>query len=228
MGLILQLETSTEVCSVAVSDSGTTISLAEAHESNSHTEKLTLLIDECLKKQNIHIKDITAVCISSGPGSYTSLRVGASVAKGLCFALDIPLLAIDSLEILIEGVNSQKINEGDHIIPMIDARRQEVYTAIFDATKNRMTDTQALILEESLFDTFKNNPIHLCGNGAPKYYEGYYSEQLRLHHTDTSSSFMSQIAWDKFKNHHYQDIAYYNPNYLKSPNITKSLKNLFR
>jgi tRNA threonylcarbamoyladenosine biosynthesis protein TsaB len=228
MSLILQLETSTEVCSVALSDSGSTISVVESHEPNSHTEKLTILISECIKNAKLSLKDLKAICISNGPGSYTSLRVGASVAKGICYSLNIPLLVIDSLMVLAHGTDISKISPMDHIIPMIDARRMEVYTAFFTGELKRLTSTESLILEQDLLDEYKkgNGNILLCGNGAHKYYEKYFADNVILLHTATSAGYMSKIAYNYYNAQHFQNLAYYSPNYLKSPNITKSSKNI--
>ena len=132
MPIILQLETSTDVCSVAISKDGKLINIAESQVLNSHSEVITLLIQSCLKESDLLISQINAIAISDGPGSYTSLRVGAATAKGLCYGLNIPMIAIDSLQILAAGVSQEYIADEDVIIPMIDARRMEVYTAVFD------------------------------------------------------------------------------------------------
>lgn len=228
MALILQIESSTEVCSVAIADSGTTLSYSETFEPNSHTEKLTILIENCLSDAGFSIKQLDAVCISHGPGSYTSLRVGASVAKGICYALNIPLMAVDSLLILCHGIDDVHLHSGDIIIPMIDARRMEVYSAIFDAQRSRIAPTEAVLLEEDIFKQYKlqHNILHVCGNGAKKYYETHFSEKIIPHHAHTSAQFMSVIANEIYKKQQFQNLAYYIPNYLKSPNITKSLKKL--
>lgn len=228
MAYILQLETSTDVCSVAISASGSTISIVESLEPNSHTEKLTLLIIECLAKVEISIKNLHAICISDGPGSFTSLRVGSSVAKGICYSLKIPLIAIDSLFILAHGIDNPTTLPEDYIIPMIDARRMEVYTAFFKGNLTQITSTQSLIIEQDILHIYKGekSTIHLCGNGAIKYFEKHYSDNVRLFHTRTSADYMSKTAFEYYENKQFQDLAYYTPNYLKSPNITKSSKNL--
>src|SRR5690554_4655288 len=143
---ILNIETSTKNCSVALAKNGNTVIIKEIAEQNfSHSEKLHLFIDEVLKQAGIPYKELAAVALSKGPGSYTGLRIGASTAKGLCFALDIPLIALDSLTALARQVTSKD----GLIVPMIDARRMEVYTAIFDENYNKKSEIQALIIDET-------------------------------------------------------------------------------
>lgn len=228
MPIILQLETSTDVCSVAISKDGKLMKIAESQVLNSHSEVITLLIQSCLKESDLLISQIDAIAISDGPGSYTSLRVGAATAKGLCYGLNIPMIAIDSLQILAAGVSQDYLADEDVIIPMIDARRLEVYTAIFDKRLVKILDTQAHILSEnSLQELTLASKIHLCGSGASKFIENYPSEKLTLHHIKTSSTYMSSLAVEKYLMNEFVDIAYYVPNYFKAPNITKSNKNLF-
>ncbi|MBK8516883.1 MAG: tRNA (adenosine(37)-N6)-threonylcarbamoyltransferase complex dimerization subunit type 1 TsaB [Saprospiraceae bacterium] len=229
MSLILQLETSSEICSVALSYSGNTLYIAESNIPNSHTERLTLLIKECMDQAGKSFSQLDAVAISAGPGSYTSLRVGVSTAKGLCYAIGIPLIAIDSLLNLAYGIDMELINEADRIIPMIDARRMEVYAAVFKNDYSYFTETASVILENDPFHslTVGEGTIHVCGSGAIKYYDRYQSERIALHHTKTSASYMCIPASNKFEAGQFEDVAYYTPNYFKSPNITKSVKKYF-
>jgi len=228
MALILQLETSSDICSVALGKDGICISSADSHDINSHSEKLTLLILECMQKVHISIKDMDAVCVSGGPGSYTSLRVGISVAKGICYTLGIPLLAIDSLDILSEGIVKDKISQYDYIIPMIDARRMEIYHNIISANGQKIVETTPIILEADPFATYisSGNKLHICGNGAQKYYDSFSSNNLMLHHTTTSAIFMTQKAYTLYLSKVFENVFSYTPNYLKAPNITKSQKKL--
>src|SRR5690606_12369729 len=160
---ILNIETSTKNCSVSIALNGKTIALKEvAEESFSHSEKLHLFIDNLLHENQVAYKDLCAVALSSGPGSYTGLRIGTSTAKGLCFALDIPLISVDTLLVLAKQVNQKAL-----IIPMIDARRMEVYTAIFDANHQRTTPTQALVIDENSFAEISDEAIFI-GDGAVK------------------------------------------------------------
>ena len=228
MPTILQLETSTDVCSVAISRDGILLSIAESQVLNSHSEVITLLIETCLNESGLAIQALDAVAISDGPGSYTSLRVGTATAKGLCYGLDIPMLAIDSLQILAAGISQSQIALNDVIIPMIDARRMEVYTAVFDKSLKKIVETHAHILHEnSLEELTKASKVHVCGSGASKFIENFPSEKLTLHHIKTSASYMSHLALDMYLKNEKVDTAYYVPNYFKAPNITKSTKNLF-
>lgn len=228
MSLILQLESSSEISSVALAYQGKLLSVIESDQPNSHTEKLTLLIKECLAQAGKVISQLDAVAVSDGPGSYTSLRVGISVAKGICYAKDIPMIAIDSLLILANGIDLTKTEPDDLIIPMIDARRMEIYTSVFNCDLTRLQATNAIIIENDTFKSFLvgNRIIHICGSGAIKYYDQHKSEAIKLHHTRTSSSFMSLPSYESYLNNQYVDVAYYTPNYFKAPNITKSKSKL--
>ena len=146
MSYILNIETATKNCSVSLAKDGVTILCKEiAEEGYSHAERLHVFIEEIFKESGYNLKDLSAVAVSQGPGSYTGLRIGVSAAKGLCFALDIPLIAIDTLETLAAQA---KINKG-LIIPMIDARRMECYTAVFDTNHQKMRAVQSEIIDEN-------------------------------------------------------------------------------
>lgn len=209
---ILNIETSTKNCSVSIAQNGKTIALKEvAEESFSHSEKLHVCIDNLLKENQITYKDLNAVALSGGPGSYTGLRIGTSTAKGLCFALDIPLIAVDTLLVL-----AKQVNEDSLIIPMIDARRMEVYTAIFDATHNPATPVQALVIDENSFAEISEKAV-LIGDGAAKCKEVLnrenfiFLDEIRY----PSAREMSEISFDKFQKKEFEDIAYFEPFYLK-------------
>lgn len=210
---ILNIETSTKNCSVSLAKDGKIIALKEIAEQNfTHSEKLHLFIDELIKKAGISYKDLSAVALSKGPGSYTGLRIGTSTAKGLCFALDIPLIALDSLEILAKQVN---INNG-LVIPMIDARRMEVYTAIFDQNHKKISETKALVIDENSFSDISEK-VYFIGDGAGKCMTilqkdnfVFLSEILY-----PSASEMSELSYQKFQQKAFEDIAYFEPFYLK-------------
>lgn len=230
MALILQLESSTDICSVAISRDGRTLHTISSDQPNSHSAQMTILIQQCLVGAGISIWELDAVSVSDGPGSYTSLRVGISTAKGICYAIQCPLIAIDSLSILTAGlIQSKMIHRDDLVIPMIDARRMEVYSCIFDAFGRRLSDIAAMVLDDHSFvDLFlveKN--IHLCGSGAEKYYKSYKNHLMQLHFNTTSAAFMTTLSHSAYEMKEFRNVAYYSPNYFKAPNITKSLKNLF-
>src|ERR1700740_3644297 len=147
--MILQIETATTVCSVAIAEEGKTLACIEVEQRNVHAEKITLFIDKVLKETGKTYMDIDAVAVSSGPGSYTGLRIGVSAAKGLCFALDKPLIAIETLAAMADGYRQKnQLQEGVLLSPMIDARRMEVFTAVFDAGGRKVTPTSAEIIDE--------------------------------------------------------------------------------
>lgn len=210
---ILNIETSTKNCSVSLAKDGKTVILKEIAEQNfSHSEKLHLFIDEVIKKAGISYKDLSAVALSKGPGSYTGLRIGTSTAKGLCFALDIPLIALDSLEILAKQVN---LNNG-LIIPMIDARRMEVYTAIFDQNHNKISETEALVIDENSFSDISEKAFFI-GDGAEKCKEVLTKENFIFlpEIIYPSANEISELSYQKFQQKEFEDIAYFEPFYLK-------------
>ena len=219
---ILNIETSTKNCSVSLAKNGKTILCKELSEAGfSHAEQLHVFIEEILFECKITFKDLSAVAVSKGPGSYTGLRIGVSAAKGLCFALDIPLISIDTLEILSRQIN---INNG-LIIAMIDARRMEVYSAIFDEHYNTIRTVEAQILDENSFSDYS----------ATMYFIGDCNEKARTVLTKSnfifiddklypSSNEMSLLSFNKFQNQEFEDLAYFEPFYLKDFLMTTSKK----
>jgi len=158
---ILQIETATTVCSVALAKDGHVLGFKQIDERNIHAEIITLFIDELITGAGIPYNDIDAVAVSSGPGSYTGLRIGVSTAKGLCFALEKPLIAIETLAAMAQGVIAKSsIDKKTLLCPMIDARRMEVYTALFDSDGNRIKNTTAEIIDEqSFYGLLQNNRV---------------------------------------------------------------------
>lgn len=213
MAFILNLETATKNCSVCLANDGVAVAIREyAGEGYAHAEKLHVFIGEVLQEAGITIKDVAAIAVSMGPGSYTGLRIGVSSAKGLCYALNIPLIAIDTLELLARKIT---IDAGI-IIPMIDARRMEVYTAIFNADYTKVRDTQAEIITEDSFE-YIDTVIHLTGDGAAKCKELMSGDKF-IYHDDVlypSSAQMAILSFDKFKKSDTVDVAYFEPFYLK-------------
>jgi tRNA threonylcarbamoyladenosine biosynthesis protein TsaB len=226
MAYILNIETATEICSVAVSENNLLLALCESTEPNQHSSQLTLLIEEALGKAGLKINQLDAVALSSGPGSYTSLRVGSSVAKGICYALNIPLIAVDTLECLVEGALLLE-NDSDAIYcPMIDARRMEVYTALYDHQKNRLRELDSRIFDEVFRDELLtlNKKIIFSGNGSEKCSEIFDENKFAFYKTVCNSSNMLNTVYQKFINFEFSDIAYFSPTYLKAPNITTAKK----
>ncbi len=225
MALILSLETATTNCSVALSKDGTTVALKEDNSKGySHAEKLHVFIDQVLGEANINGQDLDAIAVSKGPGSYTGLRIGVSAAKGLCFALDKPLIAINTLEVLARQISA---DEG-LIIPMLDARRMEVYSAVFDANFGMIRDTQAQVLEASSFqDYLQENTLHFIGSGVEKTKELIaHSNAIFIENAYPSAREMGALAYAKHKTGHVEDVAYFEPYYLKDFVALKPKKNI--
>ena len=219
--MILCLETSTSVCSVALNESCCTLALRESEKQNAHSEKITTFIKEVMDTAGIDYPQLDAVAVSKGPGSYTGLRIGVSTAKGICYAADLPLMAIDTLEAMAYGMKEKlgsQIDKNDLLIPMIDARRMEVYAAIFDANLNKIEDTAALIIDENSFaDLRKEHHIWLFGDGAPKLIQ-LFENQHNISNIDgfkPSAAFMRPLAERALLNKDFVDVAYFEPFYLK-------------
>jgi tRNA threonylcarbamoyladenosine biosynthesis protein TsaB len=213
MTYILNIETATKNCSVSLSADGKTIALQEiATENFSHAEKLHVFIAMLLKEQQLQFQDIHAIAVSQGPGSYTGLRIGVSAAKGLCYALSIPLIAVDTLALLARQI---KIDNG-FIVPMIDARRMEVYTAFFDSNYKKVRPTVALVIDASSFEN-ETTPIHLIGDGASKFKNVLNADKFVYHDVVVypSANEMSALAFEKYKISDFVDVAYFEPYYLK-------------
>jgi len=239
MAKILLIETATEVCSAAIAVDGETVSLVEDPEQPNHAAALTLLVRECTDKAGFTLADMDAVAVSRGPGSYTSLRVGAAVAKGICYALDKPLIAVDTL--LALATASLRLfadNEAANALalPMLDARRKEVWLAVFDSKLQELLPAQPLILEHELFQNYlKNisglspeNMLVISGNGSEKMMNAHIFENVVFSSIRTcSAAHLAHIAELHFQNADFQDTAYFEPFYMKPPNITISKRQPF-
>lgn len=228
MATILNIETSTDICSVCISRGDEILSIRETPRSYSHSEVIAVFVDECLKEANLSTNDLDAVSISRGPGSYTALRIGAATAKGICFAMDIPLISIGTLEALAGSV-IHLCGENDIIIPMIDARRKEVYHAIYNHDFKNIHKVEPIILDENTFDEFsKYDKIHFCGDGVPKSKDILSISNAIFHDVECSSLHMVKLSNENFDKKIFEDIAYYEPNYYKGANITVQKKNILR
>lgn len=214
MAHILCIETATTNCSVALSVHGSVAALKEDNsKSYSHGERLHVYISEILATHQISEAQIDAIAVSKGPGSYTGLRIGVSAAKGLCYAWDKPLIAIPTLQTLAHK-NSKACN---YVIPMIDARRMEVYAAVFSSEMEQVRETRAEILDASSFNTYLDQgPTVFIGNGVSKFAEickhehaVFITEQL------PSAQEMAKLAQKKFEKEQFEDVAYFEPYYLK-------------
>jgi tRNA threonylcarbamoyladenosine biosynthesis protein TsaB len=221
MSLILQIETATTVCSVALSENGRVLVYKEINQRNVHAEVITIFIDEILKTVNKRYEELDAVGVSCGPGSYTGLRIGVSVAKGLCFALDKPLIAIETLEAMTDGIIAQNTFDDKHnvlLCPMIDARRMEVFTAVFDAHGNRVQPTSAEIINENSFsDLLQNNKMIFFGDGAEKCLTilGVNPNAQILAGFRNSAGYLTKRVTEKYLAKDFENTAYFEPYYLK-------------
>ena len=213
MATILNIETSTKNCSVSIAKDGVQLCLVEENEESfAHGEKLNQFIEWCIDGAEITLNDLDAICVSKGPGSYTGLRIGVSSAKGFAFGLNLPLLAINSLQILAE----MQINKGfDLIIPMIDARRMEVYTAQFDTNGNQLTETEAKVIDETSFEELKGKKIVFVGDGAEKCQEVLAHLDATFVQIFPSAKYMCEQAEKRFEEKQFEDVAYFEPYYLK-------------
>ncbi len=225
MSLILNIETATGVCSVALARGGQLIGLKESNTKNSHSSVLTQFIDEVVKTAGVDLHDLDAVGVSEGPGSYTGLRIGVASAKGLCYALEKPLIGVSTLRAMAIGMPHPPTpspgREGENKIlycPMIDARRMEVYCAIFDENGNEIRETRAEIIDENSFmEYLGKNKVVFAGDGAVKcrpLFENHpnavFSENFQ-----TSAKFMISLSEEKFSQKKFEDLAYFEPYYLK-------------
>ncbi len=223
MALILNIETATKNCSVSLSEDGHVIALKEINnDSYSHAENLHPFILDVVKKAAVKIQDIDAIAVGKGPGSYTGLRIGVSAAKGLCFALDVPLISILTLQTLAQTV---AIKEGV-VVPLLDARRMEVYSAIFSSEKELLRETQAQIIDTFSFQAaLAKGLVYFVGDGAQKCKEVItHANAVFIDGAFPSAKEMAQLSYNKLKNNDFEDVAYFEPFYLKDFRITPPKK----
>lgn len=227
MSLILNIETTTKNCSVSLADKGQLLAIRELNDGQySHAEKLHVFIDEALKELNKSIQELDAIAVSKGPGSFTGLRIGVSTAKGLCFSLDKPLISISTLHALASTIS---VEQNVFIVPLLDARRMEVYSAIFDNTYNQLREIQAEVIDEQSFNTILNkDKVYFLGDGAEKCKTIIkHKNAIFLNGHFPSSKQMAKLSYDKYKKNDIEDVAYFEPFYLKDFLVTKSKKNYF-
>jgi tRNA threonylcarbamoyladenosine biosynthesis protein TsaB len=221
MALILNIETSTQVCSVSLSMDGVTTGIKESHTKNSHAELLTIFAQQLISDQGLEFKNLDAIAVSKGPGSYTGLRIGVSTAKGLCYSLDKPLIAISTLEAMAAGmIRSMNTSDISNTIfcPMIDARRMEVYSALFSSDISMLRKIEAQIIDENSFkNELESNILVFGGDGAEKCKEilGDNKNAIFLDNFFPSSDYFGRLSEDKFLKGKFEDVAYFEPFYLK-------------
>jgi tRNA threonylcarbamoyladenosine biosynthesis protein TsaB len=233
MAILLHIETATPVCSVVLADNQRILSIRETSEKNSHSQVVTVFIDEMLKECGLQPAQLEAVAVSKGPGSYTGLRIGVSTAKGICWALDKPLISVGTPEAMALGMR-EKYTQSEKLpilfAPMIDARRMEVYTGLFDENLHNIKPVYAAIIDENTFEEFiKDHIICFAGDGAEKCKALLTHPNFRfMNDFDASAVFMAPLAAAKFVAGNFEDVAYFEPYYLKDfvagkPNV-KGLK----
>ena len=218
MSCILNIETSTDVCSVSVSQDGACIFSQEDHEGPNHAVKLGTFVDEALSFADSHAIPLDAVAVSCGPGSYTGLRIGASMAKGICFGQDLKLIAVPTLELMaVPVLLREEVEEGALLCPMIDARRMEVYSAVYDRALHEVRGIQADVVDAETYREYLNRgPVYFFGNGAEKCMEVINHPNARLiKGVEPLAKWMFPIAERRIAQEKYEDVAYFVPFYLK-------------
>lgn len=219
MSCILNIETSTNVCSVALSEDGACIFSQEDHSGPNHGERLGTFVDETLSFADSHAIPVDAVAVSSGPGSYTGLRIGTSMAKGICYGTDIKLIAVPTLELLCVPVllHHEEIEENALLVPMLDARRMEVYAQVFDRALHEIRPIQADIVDENTYKKYLDErPVYFFGNGAEKCMEIINHPNAHLiKGIEPLAKDMLPLAEKRMAMEKYEDVAYFVPMYLK-------------
>ena len=236
MALILNIETSTEVCSTGLARDGVLIKLRESILGQNHAMLLTVFIREILEESGIEMAQLDGIAVSGGPGSYTGLRIGVSVAKGLCYASNLPLISVTSLEAMAYHlISNHKISDptrSDRLLfcPMIDARRMEVYTAFYDIDGKEIRGIQADIIDhQSYLQYLQDNSVLFFGNGATKCREAItHPNAIFIDGILTSASHMAPLSERNFNSKVFADVAYYEPFYLKDFVATIPVKNIFK
>lgn len=216
MSYLLHIETSTTVCSVAISKNEKLISHLEINNGYTHAENLSIFINRCLHDACIATNQLEAIVVSMGPGSYTGLRIGVATAKGLCYALNIPLIAINSLQALAYSVSQEIKDHNAFYIPMIDARRMEVYASVFDSKNNTIKSTEAIIIDEKSFENELSNKTYFFGDGSEKCKDVITKENaFFLAHKYPSALSLIHLGYQKFLKKEFENVAYFEPYYLK-------------
>lgn len=216
MALILSIETATTVCSVAITNGKEVVVERKLFIDKSHANQLTLLIQEIIEETKLSMADLECIAVSEGPGSYTGLRIGISTAKGLCYALGIPLIGISTLKAMAREVMTNHSSD-TYFCPMIDARRIEVYTALYDSTLTEIMSPHPLVLDESSFqETLESHQLLFFGNGSDKFKSIMTSANAMFIESISPSAWaVGFLAEDRFNNQDFEDLAYFEPSYLK-------------
>jgi len=215
---IINIETSTKVCGISLAKEGKLVDNIESKEGNSHAANLAPFIEKILSRNSINYSDLAAIAISKGPGSYTGLRIGTSTAKGLCYSLDIPLIAINTLQSMAAHAKNIYADNFKGIFrPMIDARRMEVYSQAFSNNLDKLTDVEAVVIDKNSFLEEKEaQEILFFGDGAEKCMETIkHKNAIYFDKAEASALGMLQLSYEAFENQKFEDVAYFEPFYLK-------------
>ena len=233
MSLILCIETGTDICSVGLARDGELVSLRESDEGRDHAKNVAVFVDELLRENDVAAEELSAVAVGMGPGSYTGLRIGVSFAKGLCYGLQIPLVAVGSLDSLVQVAREDyeagiiDVEQWDDAVlcPMVDARRMEVYTQMFDAKGQSLNEVKAEIIAEDSFAEWRNGrPFVIFGNGAAKC-QDVLTDAILVNVTPSARG-LAALAHQRFEAGQTEDIAYFEPFYLKDFIVIPSKKKL--
>lgn len=222
MSLILSIETSTNVCAVALHDAGELVAVLETRREFSHASKLAVMIEEALRLGDAKARQLAGVAVSSGPGSYTGLRIGTSTAKGICYALEIPLVAVSTLEVLAAQVSTPNVPRAV-LCPMLDARRMEVYCQLFDSARQPLGAMEAKIIDETSFrEQLAQGPVIFFGDGAAKCKEVIrHKDAIFKDGVLPSAVALGALAWHRFQQQQWEDLVGFQPVYLKEFMIKK-------
>ncbi|MCF8335291.1 MAG: tRNA (adenosine(37)-N6)-threonylcarbamoyltransferase complex dimerization subunit type 1 TsaB [Bacteroidales bacterium] len=234
MALILHIETTTHVCSVALTRDGQLLNERENKTGRSHASLLSYFIWQMFSEEQLSAEVLDAISISEGPGSYTGLRIGVSTAKGLCYGAGVPLIAVNTLQSLTQSFFARMKERGKKpgsntiYIPMLDARRMEVYSAIMDSNNRFIREIKAEVIEEDSFDQWLNNhTVYFYGNGSEKCRDMIKHPNARfVEGVDLSAKYMAPLAEERYRNSQFEDLAYFEPFYLKDFIATMPRKNL--
>ncbi|EOZ92444.1 TsaB protein, required for threonylcarbamoyladenosine (t(6)A) formation in tRNA [Indibacter alkaliphilus LW1] len=226
MALILSIETATPICSVALHNDGSLIDFSEVMLENTHGEMIMGMVDKIIEASKYKKSDLKGIAVSAGPGSYTGLRIGVSVAKGLCFGLGIPLVGISTIKALAFQA-LQYVEDNGVIIPLMDARRMEVYTASFDSEMNLIDSLRPLVVEQNVFlDKLEKGKVVFVGDGVEKLRHLLDHPNAKFPGILNSARGVGALAFRAYKKSQFEDLAYFEPNYLKEFKVIKSKKNL--
>lgn len=227
--MILNIETSSKICSVALSEEGAVWYSRESAQEMDHSTKLAPFVEDCIRELEARGRNLEAVSVSIGPGSYTGLRIGLSLAKGLCFGRNLPLIGIPTLELLtVKAMFSCRDIEGDELyIPMIDARRMEVYTAVYNGRLGLLMEPSAVILDEDTYSEYKGKPLVMVGDGVEKARKVLKVEAKEWLDVLPKATDMTALSEKYLREGRFLDIAYSTPFYLKSFQATVPKKKIF-